>query len=472
MSYKIPLFDLNYGADEIQALTDTIKDNWISIGPRCEKFEADFAAALHSPYALTVDNCTNALFMALMALDIGPGDEVLVPSLTFVATVNSVKYVGATPVFCDITSYENLCISPQEIEAKITPRTKAITVMHYAGFPCDMDAIMAIARKHNLKVIEDACHGPLSEYRGGQLSSTPVKQLSSDQLSSTPVKQLSSDQLSSTPVKQLSSDQLSSTPVKQLSSDQLSNALNTEHCALDTEHCTLNTEHFPKLGTIGDIGCFSFFSNKNISTGEGGMLTCKDEAIYKRLKLLRSHGMTTTSYQRAGGHSTKYDVVSLGYNFRMDDLRAALGIAQLGKLKADLLKRAQVRSWYDDMLVGLPHIVVPFSSLNVGRSMLDVRRSSPLYSNYIFPIMLTCGDADYRDGVRDRLHAAGVQTSVHYPAAHRFSIYQSLNAKLPLTEYASDHLITLPMYSKLTQEDVAFVVTALRDALQPFSSTN
>lgn len=282
MSYKIPLFDLNYGAEEIQALTDTIKDNWISIGPRCEKFETDFAAALHSPYALTVDNCTNALFMALMALDIGPGDEVLVPSLTFVATVNSVKYVGAIPVFCDITSYNDLCISPKEIEAKITPRTKAITVMHYAGFPCNMDAIMAIARKHNLKVIEDACHGPLSEYRSKKLSSTSVKQLSSDQLSS-----------------------------------------------------------------------------KQCST---------------------------------------------------------------------------------------PAFV----------------------SNYIFPIMLTVGDADFRDGVRDRLHAAGVQTSVHYPASHRFSIYQPLNAHLPLTEYASDHLITLPMYSKLTHDDVAFVVNALRDALQSY----
>lgn len=391
MNYSIPLFDLNYGPDEIQALTDTIKDNWISIGPRCEKFEADFSVALHSPYSLTVDNCTNALFMAMMALDIGPGDEVLVPSLTFVATVNSVKYVGATPVFCDITNYENLCISPKEIQSKITPRTKAITVMHYAGFPCDMDAIMAIASKHNLKVIEDACHGPLSEYH------------------------------------------------------------------------SLNS--VVKLGTIGDIGCFSFFSNKNISTGEGGMLTCKDEAVYKRLKLLRSHGMTTTSYQRAGGHSTKYDVVSLGYNFRMDDLRAALGIVQLGKLKADLLKRVQVREWYESALADLPNIVVPFSSLNVGRPMLNVERSSPLYSNYIFPIMLTCGDADFRDGVRDRLHAAGVQTSVHYPAAHRFSIYQSMNAYLPLTEYASDHLITLPMYSKLTEADVLQVVDSLKRAV-------
>jgi len=375
MTYKIPLFDLNYGADEIQALTDTIKDNWISIGPRCEKFEAEFAKALCAPYALTVDNCTNALFMALLALDVGPGDEVLVPSLTFVATVNTVKYVGATPVFCDITSEKDLCISADDIEKKITPRTKAITVMHYAGFPCDMERIMDLAKKHGLKVIEDACHGPLSEYKG------------------------------------------------------------------------------KKLGTIGDVGCFSFFSNKNISTGEGGMVTCNDEALYRRFRLLRSHGMTTTSYQRAGGHSTKYDVVSLGYNFRMDDLRAALGIVQLDKLRHDLEKRATVRRWYEEALTDVPQVTVPFLG------------NQEFVSNYIFPLMLQEQDEVYRDSVRDKLHASGVQTSVHYPAVHRFSIYQTCPANLPLTEYASDHLITLPMYSKLTETDVEQVVDSLKWAV-------
>ncbi len=375
MSFKIPLFDLNYGPDEIQALTDTIKDNWISIGPRCEEFESEFAKGLCVPYALTVDNCTNALFMALLALDIGPGDEVLVPSLTFVATVNSVKYVGATPVFCDITSEKDLCISVDDIEKKITPRTKAITVMHYAGFPCDMERVMNLAKRHGLKVIEDACHGPLSEYRGR------------------------------------------------------------------------------KLGTIGDVGCFSFFSNKNISTGEGGMVTCNDEALYKRFRLLRSHGMTTTSYQRAGGHSTSYDVVSLGYNFRMDDLRAALGIVQLGKLRGDLEKRAQVRKWYEAALVGVSQVIVPFLG------------HQGFVSNYIFPVMLKERDTVYRDCVRDKMHASGVQTSVHYPAVHRFSIYQTSSANLPLTEYASDHLITLPMYSKLTESEVEQIVDSLKRAV-------
>lgn len=375
MSYRIPLFDLNYGEEEIAAVAGAIHDNWISMGPRCEAFETEFAALLNSPYALTVDNCTNALFLALRTLGIGQGDEVLVPSLTFVATVNSVKYVGADPVFCDITSMQDLCIDPQEIEKNITPRTKAIIVMHYGGYPCDMKRIMALARKKGLHVIEDACHGPLSEWQG------------------------------------------------------------------------------QKLGTIGDIGCFSFFSNKNISTGEGGMMVFRDKACYDRARLLRSHGMTTTSYQRAGGHSTQYDVVELGYNFRMDDIRAALGRVQLGKLPRDLGKRAQVRGWYEARLAGVPDVILPFAG------------HKGFVSNYILAVALRSGSAERRDAVRDRLHADGIQTSVHYPAAHRFSIYRSKRAELPLTEFATDHLITLPMYSKLTEADVDQVVESLKRAV-------
>ena len=375
MSYRIPLFDLNYGEEEIEAVAEAIHDNWISMGPRGEAFESEFSAQLGASYALAVDNCTNALFLALRTLGIGSGDEVLVPSLTFVATVNSVKYSGAEPVFCDITSMQDLCIDPQEIEKKITPRTKAIIVMHYGGFPCDMERIMAVAKKNGLRVIEDACHGPLSEWQG------------------------------------------------------------------------------KKLGTIGDIGCFSFFSNKNISTGEGGMMVFRDKDHYDRSKLLRSHGMTTTSYQRAGGHSTQYDVVELGYNFRMDDIRAALGRVQLGKLPNDLEKRAQVRGWYEDLLADVPDVILPFAG------------HKGFVSNYILAVVLRSGNAERRDAVRDRLHADGIQTSIHYPAVHRFSIYKSTNAQLPLTEYATDHLITLPMYSKLTEADVDQVVESLKRAV-------
>jgi dTDP-4-amino-4,6-dideoxygalactose transaminase len=283
--------------------------------------------------------------------------------------------VGADPVFCDVTSAADLCISPAEIENKITPRTKAIMVMHYGGFPCDMDRIMAVASMHGLKVIEDACHGPLSEYNG------------------------------------------------------------------------------KKLGTIGDIGCFSFFSNKNISTGEGGMMVFREKANHVMAKLLRSHGMTSTSYQRAGGHSTHYDVVELGYNFRMDDIRAALGRVQLRKLPRDLDKRAQVRAWYETCLADVPEVILPFA------------KHKGFVSNYILAVALKSGGAQRRDTVRDLLHANGIQTSMHYPAAHRFSIYRDLHAELPLTEHATDHLITLPMYSKLSEADVHQIVDALKQAV-------
>ena len=374
MAYKIPLFDLNYGQDEINAFKQCVDDNWISIGPKCTKFEEAFAKMLGAKHAVSCDNCTNALFMSLMALGVGRGDEVLVPSLTFAATVNCVKYVGAKPVFVDVVSETDLHFDPKDAARKITSRTKAMIPMQYAGFPCDMDAIMRLAKKHGLHVVEDACHAPLSEYKGR------------------------------------------------------------------------------KLGTIGDIGCFSFFSNKNISTGEGGMCVTDNLEIDKKLRLLRSHGMTTSSYQRAGGHSTKYDIVALGYNFRMDDIRANLGIAQLKKLPADLKKRAKVRAWYEEALKDID-VIVPFAGCE-GFS-----------SNYVFPICLKKGDGTYRDQVRDRIHAAGVQTSFHYPPVHQFSIYKRYKAKLPVTELVGERLITLPMYAKLTKADVKTIVKAVKESL-------
>ena len=374
MGYKIPLFDLNYGQDEIAAFNQCVDDNWISIGPKCAKFEETFAKMLGAKHAVSCDNCTNALFMSLMALGVGRGDEVLVPSLTFAATVNCVKYVGAKPVFVDVVSETDLHFNPNDAARKITSRTKAMIPMQYAGFPCDMDAIMSLAKKHGLYVVEDACHGPLSEYKGR------------------------------------------------------------------------------KLGTIGDIGCFSFFSNKNISTGEGGMCVTDNPEIDKKLRLLRSHGMTTSSYQRAGGHSTKYDIVALGYNFRMDDIRANLGIAQLKKLPTDLKKRAKVRAWYEELLKDID-VIVPFAGCE-GFS-----------SNYVFPICLKKGDGTYRDQVRDRIHAAGVQTSFHYPPVHQFSIYKRYKAKLPVTERVGERLITLPMYAKLTKADVKTIVKAVKESL-------
>lgn len=376
MSYKIPLFDLNFGEEEEKAVIDTLRSKWISTGPACAEFEKLFAESLDAKHALTLSNCTVALHLALRLLDIKNDDEVIVPSLTFVATINAVKYVNATPVFCDIQSYEDINISPDAIEKAITPKTKAIIVVHFGGFPCDMEKIMCIARKHNLKVIEDACHGPLSEYQG------------------------------------------------------------------------------KKLGTFGDISCFSFFSNKNLSTGEGGMLVTNNAEYYNKAKLLRSHGMSSLSYERSKGHTTVYDVIEFGYNYRLDDIRASIGIVQLKKLKSDLDKRVLIRKKYIECIGNIEQVIIPF------------KKHLTFVSNYIFPIILKDSTSEKRDLIRGKLQDDGIQTSIHYPAAHRFSIYKDLPCNLPNTEYVSDNEITLPMFAKLTFQEIEHIAASLKKHLQ------
>ena len=375
MEYKIPLFQLNFGEEEITAVTETIRSKWISTGPKCEELEKQFVDMFDVGYAVSMSNCTDALHLACILCDIKAGDEVICPSLTFAASVNCIKYVGAIPVFCDIVGPEHINIDPNEIEKLITKKTKAIIVVHMAGFPAKMDEIMAIAKRHNLKVIEDACHGPLSEYKG------------------------------------------------------------------------------KKLGTIGDVGCFSFFSNKNISTGEGGILITNNESMAAKARLLRSHGMTTMSYQRASGHATSYDIVDLGYNFRLDDIRASIAVVQMKKLQKDLEERILVRKRYVEQLSKISGVIVPFVD------------NTEFVSNYIMPVILKDSTSEIRDRVRDTLHAAGIQTSVHYPAIHKFSIYKELNAFLPQTEYVTDNELTLPMYATLSNEQVDFIVETLNKIL-------
>ncbi|MHC1731089.1 MAG: DegT/DnrJ/EryC1/StrS family aminotransferase [Bacteroidales bacterium] len=375
MEYKILLFNLNFDQAEEDAVVETVRSKWISTGPKNAEFEKKFAEMLGAKHAVALSNCTVALHMSLLLNDIKPGDEVICPSLTFVATVNAIRYVNAIPVFADVKSMKDLTIDPDEIKKKITSRTRAIMIMHYGGFACDMKRIMTIAEKHNIKVIEDACHGPLSEYEG------------------------------------------------------------------------------KKLGTFGTFGCFSFFSNKNISTGEGGMIITNDDTLHEKAKLIRSHGMTSLSFDRAKGHSTEYDVIELGYNYRMDDIRASIGIVQLDKLENDLKIRAELRTYYEKQLEGIDDIIVPF------------RGYKDFSSNYIFPIVLKNSTVEKRNRVREHLAAAGIQTSVHYPAVHRFSIYREFAASLPITEYVADNLITLPMFSKLTFEQLDYICDTLKEAV-------
>jgi len=375
MQFKIPLFDLNFNDEEEKAVLEVLRSKWISTGPKVKAFEEKFSQMLKVKNSIALTNCTVSLHLALKLIGIKPNDEVICPSLTFVATVNAIRYLDAVPVFVDVTGYDNPTIDPDDILNKITSKTKAIMVMHYGGFACDMDAIMNIARSYNLKVIEDACHAPLAEYKG------------------------------------------------------------------------------QKLGTIGDIGCYSFFSNKNISTGEGGMLITNNDEYNERSRLLRSHGMTSMSYERSKGHSSSYDVIELGYNYRIDDIRAAIGLVQLDKLKKDLIRRAEIRQEYINQLKDIKEIIIPF------------RFYTEFSSNYIFPIILMNSSNKKRNKIRSQLAEAGIQTSVHYPAVHRFSIYRKYYANLPKTDYITNNLITLPMYSKLTDSEIEFIAQTLRKLL-------
>jgi dTDP-4-amino-4,6-dideoxygalactose transaminase len=300
---------------------------------------------------------------------------VLVPSLTFVATVNAVRYVGATPVFVDVCGPNDLSIDPDDLESRISPRTKAMIPMHFGGFGCDMERLTAIARRHGLFIVEDAAHAPCSEYSGGM------------------------------------------------------------------------------LGTFGDVGVFSFFSNKNMTCAEGGLLVTANDEYARKARLLRSHGMTTLSYDRAKGHATRYDVVGLGYNYRMDDVRGALALTQLDKLRPGIQKRREKRQAYLEALRHLSDIHIPYSSYPFASS------------HYIFPLVLKQGGPAFRDSVRARLAEAGIETSVHYPAVHRFSYYEPFTRALPRTEFVADHEITLPLYETLSEDQIAFVASTLETAL-------
>ena len=370
MEWKIPLSDIDLGEEEIEAVTKVLKSKWLSMGPVTQRFEEEFANYLGIKYAFGVSSGTAALHIALKALGIKKGDEVIVPSLTFVATANSVLYCGAKPVFVDITSLDNFNISPDDILEKITDKTKVITIVHYGGYPCDMDAIMEIANDYNLKVIEDAAHAPGAEY------------------------------------------------------------------------------HERKCGTIGDVGCFSFFANKNLVTGEGGMVVTNDDVLAERIKITRSHGMTTLTWDRHKGHAHSYDVIDMGFNYRINEIASALGLVQLGKLEENNKKREKIVEEYRKGLEKISGISVPFK---------DHKKKS---SYHIFPILLA--EDVSRGKFIDEMKEKGIQTSIHYPPIHLFTYYKKMfgfkEGMLPKTEFVGEHEVTLPLYPKMTKEDLNYVI--------------
>lgn len=377
MNWRVPLSDVKFGIEEINVVTAVLESGWLTMGAVTAEFEKEFAAYTGAKHALAVSNATVALHMACLRLGIGPGDEVIVPSLTFVATANAVRYTGATPVFADITSENDLTISLESIERTLTPRTKAVMVMHYAGYACDMPRILAWAEEHGLPVIEDAAHAAGS--------------------------------------------------------------------FLDGKH----------LGTWGKTGCFSFFSNKNLSTGEGGMIVTDDDGLAERFRLLRSHGMTSLTWDRHQGHAWSYDVVATGYNYRIDEIRSALGRVQLAKLEANNTRRRELVALYRELLAELtPTVTVPF------------RGHPGVSAGHIMPALLPRGADRLR--FMEGMKARGIQTSIHYPPIHTFTTFKE-NARgadqLPVTDDVAAREVTLPLYPTLTDDQVKLVVEAARDLL-------
>jgi dTDP-4-amino-4,6-dideoxygalactose transaminase len=377
MDWKIPLSDIDLGQDEIDAVVNVLKSKWLTMGAVTQQFEKEFAEYLGVKHAFAVSNGTAALHIACQVLGIGSDDEVIVPSLTFVATANSVLYTGATPIFADITEVDNLNISPDSILEKITPKTKAITVVHYGGYPCDMSRIMQVAREYNLYVIEDAAHAPGAECNG------------------------------------------------------------------------------KKCGTIGDVGCFSFFSNKNMTCGEGGMIVTNDDTLADKIRTIRSHGMTSLTWDRHRGHAYSYDVVDIGYNYRIDEIRSALGIVQLSKLEKNNQRRREIAEKYVELLKDTEHISIPFSNYE----------GKPSF--HIFPILLSEGINRY-DFIQE-LRESGIQTSIHYPPIHLFTYYRERfgykEGILPKTEYVGKHEVTLPLHPLMTDTDVEYIANKINENL-------
>lgn len=375
MSWQIPLSDINFGVEEQAAVSRVLTSRWLTMGEVTQAFEAAFAQAVGARHAVAVTNGTAALHLACLALGLGPGDEVIVPSLTFVATVAAVRYTGATPVFADITSEHDLTLSPASVAAAITARTRALMLMHYGGYACDVPRLLALAAAHHLAVIEDAAHAPGATLAGRG------------------------------------------------------------------------------LGTWGDVGCFSFFSNKNLTTGEGGVVVTNRDDLAERLRCLRSHGMTTLTLDRHRGHAWSYDVVDLGYNYRLDEPRAAMARAHLDALDEKLAALRGIVTRYRERLAAVDGVTLPFDDESVLRS-----------GHFAFPVVLA--DAETRESVRATLLANGIQTTF-YPAITELSIYAEAGREHPCPraeDFAERHL-ALPLATVMTPEDVDLAVSELAAAL-------
>jgi dTDP-4-amino-4,6-dideoxygalactose transaminase len=374
---EIPLFDLRLDPEDIEAVLEVLRSGWLTMGPRTAEFESAFARHLGVRHTVAVSSCTAALHLAYLAAGVGPGDEVIVPAMTFAATAAAALYCGATPVFADILGPHDLSLDPDDVERRITPRTKAVTVVHFAGYPAPVERLRALTDAHGIALIEDAAHSPDAHVDGRM------------------------------------------------------------------------------LGTWGLAGAFSFFSNKVLACGEGGLVATDDEDVAALARSLRSHGMTSGSWSRFIGETDSYDASGLGFNYRLDEPRAALLLSRLRRLERDVARRRELTHAYRAKLAGIPGLSTPYTDAAVEHSTC-----------YVMPVVVD--DEARRDGVRRHLRERhGVQTSLFYPAIHEFTAYRERfdGHGLPRSEHIARAEITIPLFPEMDEATQDRVVAALAEAL-------
>ncbi|MGZ8475186.1 MAG: DegT/DnrJ/EryC1/StrS family aminotransferase [Candidatus Limnocylindria bacterium] len=369
------------GEEEIQEVEDVLRSGWLGTGPRVAQFEEAFRELKGADHAVALNSCTAALHIAMHAVGVGEGDEVITTPLTFAATANAIVHAGARPVFADCDR-RTMNIDPEAVAAAVTPRTKAIVPVHFAGRPCDMRRVMAIADQHDLTVIEDCAHAVEAEY------------------------------------------------------------------------------HDRPVGTIGDVGCFSFYVTKNVVTGEGGMLVTNSAEIADRAKVLSLHGMTRDAWRRFSDEGYRhYQVVEAGFKYNMMDLQAAIGLHQLERLEQNARRRLEIWERYDEAFDGLPcETPLPAEP--------GTRHARHLYTLLVDVEALGVS----RDEVLDRLTEQNIGAGVHYVALHLHPFYSETldlhRGDFPEAEYVSDRTISIPLSAKLTDDDVEDVIWAVRTALE------
>ena len=366
---------------EIDEVVATLRSAWIGTGPKVARFEQDFAAYVGTPHAVALGSCTAALHLALVTLGLQPGDEVIVPAMTFAATANVVIHAGATPVFADVDR-SSQCLDPDDVVRRLTPRTRALIPVHFAGRACDMGSLMDIARAHDLRVVEDCAHAIETLWQG---------------------------------------------------------------------------QH---VGTIGDVGAFSFYVTKNVVTGEGGMLTTTDASQAARAKTLGLHGMSADAWKRFSDEGFKqYEVVEPGFKYNLTDLQAAIGLHQLARVEANLGRRNEIWARYDEAFADLP-VFVPAP-----------QEPGTRHARHLYTLMLDLDRLSIdRDAFQAELHRRRIGTGIHYRALHLHAYYRDTygygRGDLPNAEWISDRTISLPLSPKLSDDDVDDVISAVTSILE------